>query len=159
MLFINSLFFLKCECFWVTCFGSRAFLPVQRNKVAFGVYVVFYFSPSRYFVVYLVSVVFLPVWGVCIIWHQPKRVISIHRSRLPGIVDRTFGNRTQSNSIRWLNSIEFGNRTKSNTELCVSSISETIELNRTQPIRLSSIKYGNRSQSNIIQWTAFDCVR
>ena len=38
---------------------------------------------------------------------------------LPGIVNRTFENRTQSNSIRGLSSIEFGNRTKSNTTLSV----------------------------------------
>ena len=52
----------------------------------------------------------------------------------PGIVNRTFENRTQSNPIRGLSSIEFGNRTKSNTKLSVSSISEQIELNRTQSI-------------------------
>ena len=52
-------------------------------------------------------------------------------------------NRTQSNSIRGLSSIEFGNRTKSNSTLSVSSISEQIEFNRT-----------NRTQSNSI-----DCVR
>ena len=49
----------------------------------------------------------------------------------PGIVNRTFENRTQSNSICGLSSIEFGNRTKSNTTLSVSSISEQIEFNRT----------------------------
>ena len=76
--------------------------------------------------------------------------------------------RTQS--ICGLSSIEFGNRTKSNTELCVSSISEPIELhswqvkpNRTQSIRLCSIGsvvgFGGRTQSNTIQWTALDCVR
>ena len=49
----------------------------------------------------------------------------------------TFGNRTQSNSIRGLSSIEFGNRTKSNGWICVSSISEPIELNRTQSYLLT----------------------
>ena len=58
----------------------------------------------------------------------------------PGMANRTFGNRTQSNSIRGLSSIEFGNRTKSNGQICVSSISEPIELNRT-----------NRTQSNSIR--------
>ena len=50
----------------------------------------------------------------------------------PGITNRTFGNRTQLNSIRGLSSIEFGNRTKSNGRICVSLISGLIELNRTQ---------------------------
>ena len=71
----------------------------------------------------------------------------------PGIVNRTFENRTQSNSIHRLGSIELGNRTKSNTELCVSSIPnqsnliEQIEPNRTQSIRLCCIEFGNRTQS------------
>ena len=65
--------------------------------------------------------------------------------RNPGIVNRTFENRTQSNSIRGLSSIEFGNRTKSNTTLSVSSISEQIEFNRT-----------NRTQSNSIRLIVFD---
>ena len=63
----------------------------------------------------------------------------------PGIVNRTFENRTQSNSIRGLSSIEFGNRTKSNTTLSVGSISEQIEFNRT-----------NRTQSNSIRLIVFD---
>ena len=66
----------------------------------------------------------------------------------PGIVNRTFENRTQSNSIRGLSSIEFGNRTKSNTTLSVSSISEQIEFNRT-----------NRTQSNSVRLIVFDWVR
>ena len=53
----------------------------------------------------------------------------------------------KSNSIHGLSSIEFGNRTKLGTELCVSSISEPIELNRfykyqefiNQNVRFSSI--------------------
>ena len=68
-----------------------------------------------------------------------KLVIFLHACKknefqflIPGIANRTFGNRTQSNSIRGLSSIEFGNRTKSNGRICVSSISEPIELNRTQ---------------------------
>ena len=71
----------------------------------------------------------------------------------PGIVNRTFENRTQSNSIHRLGSIELGNPTKSNNEFCVSSISEPIELieqiepNRTQSIRLCCIEFGNRTQS------------
>ena len=69
-------------------------------------------------------------------------LISIHT---PGIVNRTFENRTQSNSIRGSSSIEFGNRTKSNTTLSVSSISEQIEFNRT-----------NRTQSNSIRLIVFD---
>ena len=64
---------------------------------------------------------------------------------IPGIVNRTFENRTQSNSICGLSSIEFGNRTKSNTTLSVSSISEQIEFNRT-----------NRTQSNSIRLIVFD---
>ena len=68
-----------------------------------------------------------------------------HPFFIPGIVNRTFENRTQSNSIRGLSSIEFGNRTKSNTTLSVSSISEQIELNRT-----------NRTQSNSIRLLVFD---
>ena len=68
-------------------------------------------------------------------------------SNRPGIVNRTFENRTQSNSIelnRGLSSIEFefGNRTKSNTTLSVSSISEQIELNRTQLNGFRSIGSG-----------------
>ena len=63
----------------------------------------------------------------------------------PGIVNRTFENRTQSNSIDGLSSIEFGNRTKSNTTLSVSSISEQIEFNRI-----------NRTQSNSIRLIVFD---
>ena len=70
------------------------------------------------------------------------------RQEIPGIVNRTFQNRTQSNSIRGLSSIEFGNRTKSNTTLSVSSISEQIEFNRT-----------NRTQSNSIRLIVFDWVR
>ena len=54
-------------------------------------------------------------------------------------------NRTQSNSIHGLSSIEFGNRTKSNTTHSVSSISEQIEFNRT-----------NRTQSNSIRLIEFD---
>ena len=61
----------------------------------------------------------------------------------PGIV-----NRTQSNSIRGLSSIEFGNRTKSNTTLSVSSISEQIELNPSDCVRLSSVSELNRTQLN-----------
>ena len=68
--------------------------------------------------------------------------------KLPSIVNRTFENRTQSNSIRGLSSIEFGNRTKSNTRLSVSSISEQIEFNRK-----------NRTQSNSIHLIVFDWVR
>ena len=56
---------------------------------------------------------------------------------MPGILNRTFGNRTQSNSIHGLSSIEFGNRTKSNIELCVR----------------------NRTQSNSIHWIVLDWVR
>ena len=67
---------------------------------------------------------------------------------IPGIVNRTFENRTQSNSIRGLSSIEFGNRTKSNTTTSVSSISVQIEFNRT-----------NRTQSNSIELNPSDCVR
>ena len=77
----------------------------------------------------------------------------------PGTVNRTFENRTQSNSIRGLSSIEFGNRTKSNTTLSVSSISEQIEFNRTnrtQSVWLCSIEFGNRTQSNTIKWISFD---
>ena len=66
-------------------------------------------------------------------------------SLVPGIVNRTFENRTQSNSIRGLSLIEFGNRTKSNTTLSESSISEQIEFNRT-----------NRTQSNSIRLIVFD---
>ena len=58
-------------------------------------------------------------------------VIMMHMS---GIV-----NRTQSNSIHGLGSIEFSNRTKSNTELCVSSISKPIRLNRTNQTQSNSI--------------------
>ena len=57
-------------------------------------------------------------------------------------------NRTQSNSIRGLSSIEFGSRTKSNTRLSMSSISEQIEFNRK-----------NRTQSNSIHLIVFDWVR
>ena len=67
---------------------------------------------------------------------------------VPGIVNRTFENRTQSNSIRGLSSIEFGNRTKSNTTLSVSSISEQIELNPSDCVRLSSETELNRTQLN-----------
>ena len=60
---------------------------------------------------------------------------------------------SHSNSIHGLGSIEFGNRTKSNTKLCVSSISEPIELNRTQSIRLcwtefNSIEHSHRERNN-----------
>ena len=56
------------------------------------------------------------------------------------IVNRAFENRTQWNSIEPNRSIKLGNdRTKSNTELRVGSISEPIEPNRTQSIRLRSI--------------------
>ena len=76
---------------------------------------------------------------------EGKRVQVKESRMIPGIVNRTFGNRTQSNSIRGLSSIDSGNRTKSNTGLCVSSIYEPIEFNRT-----------NRTQSNSIHWTVFD---
>ena len=77
----------------------------------------------------------------------------------PGIVNRTFENQIQSNSIYRLGSIEFGKRTKSNTELCVSSISEPIELNRTNRTQSNSIPKvvfdWVRTQSNTIKWIAF----
>ena len=65
-------------------------------------------------------------------FHLPKLLSPVPLFSIlltPGIV-----NRTQSNSIRGLSSIEFGNRTKSNTTatLSVSSISEQIGLSRTQ---------------------------
>ena len=68
-----------------------------------------------------------------------------------GIVNRTFENRTQSNSIRGLSSTEFGNRTKSNTTLSVSSIYEQIEFNRTNRIQ--------SNKSNSIELNPSDCVR
>ena len=96
----------------------------------------------------------------------PVRTAVLSRaSCIPEIANRTFGNRTQSSPIRRLSSIEFGNRTKSNTEICVSTISEPIELNRTnqtksiQSIRMCSIEFGNRTQSNSINWSVLDCVR
>ena len=46
---------------------------------------------------------------------------------------------TQSNWIYGLGSMEFGNRTKPNTKLCLSSISEPIELNRTNRIQSNPI--------------------
>ena len=69
------------------------------------------------------------------------------RHIIPGVVNRTFENRTQSNSIRGLSSIKVGNRTKSNTTHSVSSISKQIEFNWT-----------NRTQSNTIKWISFDCL-
>ena len=69
----------------------------------------------------------------------------VEGNHVPGIVNRTFENRTQSNSIELNPWIEFGNRTKSNTTLSVSSISEQIEFNRT-----------NRTQSNSIRLIVFD---
>ncbi len=38
----------------------------------------------------------------------------------------------------------------------MSSISEQIELNRTQSIRLGSIEFGNQTNSNTIKWIVFD---
>ena len=35
---------------------------------------------------------------------------------------------------------------------------EQIELNRTQSVWLSSIEFGNRTQSNTIKWISFDCL-
>ena len=67
---------------------------------------------------------------------QRSNYLSSYVSMKPGIV-----NRTQSHSIHGLGSIECDNRTKSNTELCVSSISEPIELNRTNPTQSNSIHY------------------
>ena len=57
----------------------------------------------------------------------------------PGVVNRTFENRTQSNSIRGLSSIKVGNRTKSNTTHSVSSIFQTnrIQLNKSNSIELN----------------------
>ena len=54
----------------------------------------------------------------------------------------------KSNSIRGLSSIEFGNRTKLNTRLSVSSISEQIELNPSDCVRLGSETELNRTQLN-----------
>ena len=63
----------------------------------------------------------------------------------PGIVNRTKSNwisielnRTQSNPIHGLSSIDFRNRTKSNSH---------------------TKKLGNRTQSNLINWIVFDWVR
>ena len=98
------------------------------------------FNSHRYQVKNMLSIVssIYIVWSACW-WTQ-------HASeKSPGIVDQTFENRTRSNSIRGLSSIEFGSRTKSNTTLSVSSISEQIEFNRT-----------NRTQSNTIKWISFD---
>ena len=36
--------------------------------------------------------------------------------------------------------------------------SNSIELNRTQSVWLSSIEFGNRTQSNTIKWISFDCL-
>ena len=69
----------------------------------------------------------------------------------PGIVNRTFGNRTQSNSNELNPWIEFDWFRQSNEiehELCLSSISKPIEFNWT-----------NRTQSNSIHWIVFDWVR
>lgn len=54
----------------------------------------------------------------------------------PGIVNRTFGNRTQSKSIRGLCSIDFGSRT--NQTLCEFDF----RTNRTQSVRLRWIAFG-----------------
>ena len=66
----------------------------------------------------------------------------------PGIV-----NRTKSNSIRGLSSIEYGNWTKSNTRLSVSLISEQIEFNPSDWVRLGSETELNRTQLNGLRST------
>ena len=83
----------------------------------------------------------------------------IKRPFKPGIVNRTFENRTQSVDWVRLSSAIERNRTphfqwvrfpnKSNSI-------EQIELNRTQSVWLCSIEFGNRTQSNTIKWISFD---
>ena len=80
----------------------------------------------------------------------------------PGIANRTFGNRIQSNSIEPNPSIEFHWVRQSNEiehrNLCEYDFrtnrtqSNKIEPYRTQSIRLCSIEFGNRTQSNSINW-------
>lgn len=76
-------------------------------------------------------------------------------SQQPGIVNRTFENRTQSSSIPGSSSIEFGSRTKSNAATFrVSLISESIELNRTNRTQSNSTI---SSQSNFVRWVNSSC--
>ena len=77
-------------------------------------------------------------WNIHVSQYMKTRKLGFRWRNDPGIVNRTFRNRTQSNSIRGLSSIEFGNRTKSNTKFCLSSISE---LNRTNRTHSNSIHY------------------
>jgi len=80
----------------------------------------------------------------------------------PGMNVRKSNSIEPNPTIYGLSSIEFSNRTESNTELCVSLISEPIEQikpNRTPSIRLCSIEFGSRIQSNTIQWRGTPLTR
>jgi len=86
----------------------------------------------------------------------------------PGIVNRTFGNRTQSNSIElnpWIEfdwfrqSDEIEHRTLCEFDFLSNRIIEQIEPNRTQSIGLCSTEFGYWTQSNTVQWIALDCGR
>ena len=93
----------------------------------------------------------------------PIRTAVLRRnSCMPGIANRTFGNRTQSNPIRRLSSAIEPNRTPKSVWVrfpSQSNSTEQIEPNRTQSIRLCSIEFGNWTQSNSINRSMLDCVR
>ena len=88
-----------------------------------------------------------------------ERTIS---EKLPGIVKRTFGNRTQS--VDWVRLIPAIERNRTPNFVWVrfpnqSNLIEQIKPNQTQSTGLCSIESGYRTQSNTVQWIAFGCVR
>ena len=133
--------------------GSRQFLNVANERTCFASYRVVHSFETHFWLKSYLCLCSVLLSSFHFVWNHPtptkpdfgtsrgsfpKRssvlLYMVSPPPSPGIV-----NRTQSNSIHGLDSIEFGNRTKSNTELCVREISEPIELNRT-----------NRIQSNLI---------
>ena len=80
----------------------------------------------------------------------------ISGSLYPGILNRMFGNRTQSNSIELMDWVRLSSAIERNR---TSNFVWEIEPNRTQSIGLCSIGFGHRTQSNTIQLIEFDWVR